>query len=161
MPLKKRMPRDKPLQQKKKAVQLSLLKQRVSIEHCQPVLNLLNDQPQLWTKPEFKQIWKLVSFIHANTSISPSIAGDNVPDVCANAALDESHDTTPSLTKNYVSRLAKYQSVIEDPSPIFQVVYTQKKFEVSATRQAGKNSIHITHIHFLDAVAMAWCVNST
>ena len=49
-----------------------------------------------------------------------------------------------------MSRLAKYQSVIEDPSPIFQVVSTQNKFEVSAACQAGKNCIHFTHIRILD-----------
>ena len=49
-----------------------------------------------------------------------------------------------------MSRLAKYQSIIEDPSSIFQVVSTQKKFEVSAARQAGKNCIHFTHIRILD-----------
>ena len=54
------------------------------------------------------------------------------------------------LSPKTVSRLDKYQSVIEDPSSIFQVVSTQKKFEVSAARQAGKNCIHFTHIRILD-----------
>jgi hypothetical protein len=150
MPPKKRMPQDFPSQQEKKAVQLTLLKQQVSIEHCQHVLNVLRDCPQLWPKHEFKQIRELVLFTRANVSIFSSIAGDNLPDACANALLEESHRTTPSLTKNYVSRLAKYQSVIDNPSPIFQVVSTQKKFEVSAALQAGKNSIHFTHIRILD-----------
>ena len=96
------MPQDKPSQQEKKAKQLSLMKQLVSIKHCQHVLNVLKDWPQLWPKPEFKQIRELVSFIRANASIFPSIAGDNLPDARANAALDRSRDTTPSLTKNCV-----------------------------------------------------------
>jgi hypothetical protein len=54
------------------------------------------------------QIRELVSFFRDNASIFPSIAGDNLPDARANAALDRSRDTTPSLTKNHVSRLAKY-----------------------------------------------------
>ena len=89
-------------------------------------------------------------FIQANAGIFPSIAGDNISDACANASLEESCHTTPSLTKNYVSRLAKYQSVIGDQSPMFQVVSTQKKFELSAALQAGKNSIHFTHIRILN-----------
>ena len=101
------MPQDFPLQQEKKAVQLTLLKQQVSIEHCQHVLNVLRDWPQLWPKYEFKQIRELVSFIRANASIFPTIAGDNLPDACANTALEESCHTTPSLTKNYVSHLSK------------------------------------------------------
>ena len=37
----------------------------------------------------------------------PSIAGNNLPDAHAHAALDAS-----SLTKNYVSHLANYHSII-------------------------------------------------
>jgi hypothetical protein len=45
MPQKKFMPQDEPSQQEKKDIQLSLMKQQVSIEHCQHVLSVLNDLP--------------------------------------------------------------------------------------------------------------------
>ena len=50
------------------------------IEHCLHVLNVLNDRPQLWPRPEFKPIRESVSFFCVNATLFPSIAGDIVPD---------------------------------------------------------------------------------
>ena len=47
--------------------------------------------------------------------------------------------------------LSPNHSVNEVASPNFQVVSSQKKFEVTLAHQiAGKNSIHFTHLHLLD-----------
>ncbi len=155
------MAQDKPLQQKKKAAQLMLLKQQVSIQHCLHVLNVLNDWSQLWPKLEFKQIRESVSFIPANADLFPSIAGDNIPDAHGPATFDEPHGNAPSLTKTNVSCLAKYCSVNEDAFPIFQVVSLQKKFKVSMALSAGKNSINVMHICILDGSGdgMVCCLN--
>ena len=150
MPPKKRMPQDFPSQQEKQGCATHFAEAACKHWTLSAHPQCLRDCPQLWPKHEFKQIRELVLFIRANAGIFPSITGDNISDACANASLEESCHTTPSLTKNYVSRLAKYQSVINNPSPIFQVVSTQKKLEVSAALQAGKNSIHFTHICILD-----------
>jgi hypothetical protein len=56
VPPKKRIAQDKSSWQEKKAAQLTLLKQQLSIQHPLHILNVLNDWPQLWPKPEFKPI---------------------------------------------------------------------------------------------------------
>jgi hypothetical protein len=86
---KKCMAQDEPLQQEKKAAQLTLQKQQVSIQHCAHVLNVLNDRPQLWPKPEFKSIRESISFIRVNVDLFPSILGDNIPDACGPEVLAE------------------------------------------------------------------------
>jgi hypothetical protein len=80
MPPKQRVCQGGPMQQEKKAALLKLQKQRESIKHCLHVLNVLNDRPELWPRPEFKSIRESVLFIHVNVDLFPSIAGDIVPD---------------------------------------------------------------------------------
>jgi hypothetical protein len=152
MPPKRRVCQGEPSQQEKKAAKLQLQKQRESIEHCLHVLNILNDRPQLWPRPEFKAIRDSVSFIRINTDLFPSIAGDIVPDARDTDILGKTPFVNDhALTKNYVRRLANNISVNEVASPIFQVASSQKKFEVTtAHRIAGKNSIHFTHLRLLN-----------
>ncbi len=149
---KKCMAQDEPLQQEKKAAQLTLQKQQVSIQHCAHVLNVLNDRPQLWPKPEFKSIRESISFIRVNVDLFPSILGDNIPDACGPEVLAEPPwVNAPALTKTCVCCLANNRSVNKVASPIFQVVSLQKKVEVLVAHQiAGKNSIHFTHLCLLD-----------
>jgi hypothetical protein len=54
-----------------------------------------------------------------------------------------------TLTKEYVSCIAGNQCVANVDAPIFQVVSTRKKFEVSVSK-IERNAIHFTHLCLLD-----------
>ena len=144
---KKRIALDGQSQQEVIAAKITRDKQQEHIEHCQHLLSVLEHRPPLWTKPEFKQIRESISFIHANPDKFPPIVGDCLPDV-----VDDRRDNAKSpvtLTKEFVSRIAGNQCVAHIDAPIFQVVSTRKKFEVSVSK-IEKNSIHFTHLRILD-----------
>ncbi len=54
-----------------------------------------------------------------------------------------------TLAKEFVSPIAGNQCVTHIDAPIFPVVSTRKKFEISVSK-IEKNSIHFTHLCMLD-----------
>jgi hypothetical protein len=155
MPPKKPMALDILLQQEIKNVQLWQENQQDHIEHTQHMLSVLQHLPRLWMKKEFKQIRESISAIQSQPDLFPPIAGDSMPDALECFALDDDtlgsapgsaalnvmrgSRTTPSLTKDYVNRLANHQ-LMDEQSPIFQVISHKTNFEESKSFYTSAHS---------------------
>ena len=91
--------------------------QLISLDHCCHVLKLLTVKPNLWPRPEFKEIRECVEIIKACPNKFSSVSGDNLPDLSAYENNDYIVGKQPALSKDYVSSIAQYHEVDVSMSP--------------------------------------------